>query len=225
MKYDNVVKGRFISRPNRFIAHVEIEGREEVCHVKNTGRCRELLVPDAAVYLQKIENPARKTGFDLIAVQKGKLLINMDSAAPNKAAGEYLRRCFGEKAFIKPEKAYGQSRIDFYIEDGKDKWLIEVKGVTLEQDGKALFPDAPTERGVKHLKELTAAVKEGYRCLALFVIQMKGVRVFMPNDSTHPEFGKALREAYRAGVEVKAADCLVKSDRLEIDEEVEVGLF
>lgn len=224
MKYGNVVKGRFLSRPNRFIANVEIGGREEVCHVKNTGRCKELLVPNAAVYLEKSDNPARKTGFDLIAVEKGRLLINMDSAAPNKAAGEYLRKLFGERAVIKPEKPYGQSRIDFYIESGKDKWLIEVKGVTLEEKGIALFPDAPTERGVKHLKELTAAVKEGYKCMVLFVVQMKGIRAFMPNDSTHPEFGRALRAARKAGVEVKAVDCLVSADSMVIDKEIELIL-
>lgn len=224
MRYENVVKGRFLSRPNRFIANVEIEGREEVCHVKNTGRCRELLVPNAVVYLEKTDNPARKTGFDLIAVEKGRLLINMDSAAPNKAAGEYLRKLFGENAFIKPEKLYGQSRIDFYIENGEDKWLIEVKGVTLEDNGTAMFPDAPTERGVKHLKELTAAVKEGYKCMALFVVQMKGVRVFMPNNSTHPEFGQALRAARKAGVEVKAVDCLVSADSMVIDKEITVKI-
>ena len=224
MKYKNIVKGRFLSRPNRFIANVEINGREEVCHVKNTGRCRELLIPNAAVYLEKTDNPARKTGFDLIAVEKGKLLINMDSAAPNKAAGEYLRKLFGENAFIKPEKSYGQSRIDFYAEDGRDKWLIEVKGVTLEDNGTAMFPDAPTERGVKHLKELTAAVKEGYKCMALFVVQMKGVRVFMPNDSTHQEFGQALREAQKAGVDVKAVDCLVSADSMVIDKEIAVRI-
>lgn len=222
MKYKNVIKGRFLNRPNRFIANVEIEGREVVCHVKNTGRCRELLVSNAAVYLEKSDNPARKTGFDLIAVEKGKLLINMDSAAPNKAAREYLRKLFGKKAVIKPEKTYGQSRIDFYAEDGKDKWLIEVKGVTLEKNGTVMFPDAPTERGVKHLKELTAAVKEGYRCMALFVVQMKGVKEFTPNDLTHPEFGQALREAIKAGVEVKAVDCLVKADSMVIDKEITV---
>lgn len=222
MKYKNVIKGRFLNRPNRFIANVEIEGREVVCHVKNTGRCRELLVSNAAVYLEKSDNPARKTGFDLIAVEKGTLLINMDSAAPNKAAGEYLRKLFGKKAVIKPEKTYGQSRIDFYAEDGKDKWLIEVKGVTLEKNGTVMFPDAPTERGVKHLKELTAAVKEGYRCMALFVVQMKGVKEFTPNDLTHPEFGQALREAIKAGVEVKAVDCLVKADSMVIDKEITV---
>lgn len=224
MKYKNVVKGRFLNRPNRFIANVEIKGREEVCHVKNTGRCKELLVPNAAVYLEKTDNPARKTGFDLIAVEKGRLLINMDSGAPNRAAGEYLRKLFGEKALIKPEKPYGQSRIDFYVENGEDKWLIEVKGVTLENNGTAMFPDAPTERGVKHLKELTAAVKEGYKCMALFVVQMKGVRVFMPNDSTHPEFGQALGAARKAGVEVKAVDCLVSADSMVIDKEITVKI-
>lgn len=222
MRYENVVKGRFLSRPNRFIANVEVGGEETVCHVKNTGRCKELLLPNAVVYLQKSDNPARKTGFDLIAAEKGELLINMDSAAPNKAAGEYLKKSFGGKAFIKAEKTYGRSRIDFYAESGDDKWLIEVKGVTLEKNGRAMFPDAPTERGVKHLKELTAAVKEGYRCMALFVIQMKGVKAFMPNDITHPEFGKALREAHKAGVIIRAVDCLVKADSMDIDKEVTV---
>lgn len=224
MEYGSVVKGRFLSRPNRFIANVEIEGRTEVCHVKNTGRCKELLVPGAVVYLEKSDNPCRKTGFDLIAVKKGKLLINMDSGAPNKAAAEYLRKLFGEKAVIKPEKRYGQSRIDFYAEVGRDKWLIEVKGVTLEKEGRAMFPDAPTERGVKHLNELMSAVKEGYKCLALFVIQMKGVYEFMPNDITHPEFGKTLRAAYKAGVEIKAVDCFVTADGMVIDREVILNL-
>lgn len=224
MKYENVVKGRFIDRPNRFIANVEINGKTEVCHVKNTGRCKELLVSGAAVYLQKSGNPERKTGFDLIAVEKGNLLINMDSGAPNKAAGEYLRNLFGERALIKPEKVYGGSRIDFYAETGGERRLIEVKGVTLEENGRAFFPDAPTERGLKHINELCGAVKEGYKACILFIVQMKGVKDFAPNDKTHPEFGSALRYAAKNGVTVKALDCLVTPDSMTVDKEIKVEL-
>ena len=224
MKYDNVVKGRFIDRPNRFIANVEIGGKTEVCHVKNTGRCKELLTEGAPVYLHQSRNPARKTKFDLIAVEKGSLLINMDSAAPNKAAAEYLRKIFGEEAYIKAEKVYGNSRIDFYAEQKKEKWLIEVKGVTLEDNGSAFFPDAPTERGVKHIRELQRALSEGYKTAVLFIIQMKGVKDFAPNDKTHPEFGKALREAAKAGVRLKAVDCIVTPDSMTADKEVKIRL-
>ncbi len=224
MRYGEVVKGKFLSRPNRFIAYAEVEGDTVLCHVKNTGRCKELLLPQSEIYLEKSKNPARKTGFDLIAVKKGKILINMDSSAPNKAAGEYLRKKFGDKAFIKPEKVYGQSRIDFYAESGEDKWLIEVKGVTLEENGTAMFPDAPTERGVKHLKELTRAVGEGYKCCILFIVQMKGVNAFVPNDKTHPEFGQALRKAFKAGVKIKAMDCLVTPDSMAVDKEVKLDI-
>lgn len=224
MTYEGTVKGRFISRPNRFIANVEINGKTEVCHVKNTGRCKELLTENAAVYLQKSSNPDRKTKFDLIAVEKGGLLINMDSSAPNKAAAEYLRKLFGEETFIKPEKTYGDSRIDFYAEQKKEKWLIEVKGVTLEENGSAFFPDAPTERGVKHIKELCRAVKEGYHAMILFIVQMKGVKDFAPNDKTHPEFGAALREAAKQGVIIKAVDCIVTPDSMTADQEVKIKL-
>ena len=224
MKYDNIVAGTFISRPNRFIAHVNIEGKVQVCHVKNTGRCRELLIEGATVYLQKSSNPNRNTQYDLIAVQKGDLLINMDSAAPNKAAAEYLRKQFGSDAMIKPEKTYGDSRIDFYVETSAEKWLIEVKGVTLEEQGRALFPDAPTERGVKHINELIKATAEGYKTCILFIIQMKGITSFSPNDATHPEFGAALRKAAKQGVEIKAIDCTVTHDTMIPDKEIPVKL-
>ena len=224
MKYDNIAEGTFISRPNRFIAHVNIEGKVQVCHVKNTGRCRELLIEGATVYLQKSSNPNRKTQYDLIAVQKGDLLINMDSAAPNKAAAEYLRKQFGSDAMIKPEKTYGDSRIDFYVETAAEKWLIEVKGVTLEEQGRALFPDAPTERGVKHINELIKATAEGFKTCILFIIQMKGITSFSPNDATHPEFGAALRRAAKQGVQIKAIDCTVTPDAMIPDKEIPVKL-
>ena len=224
MKYSNIIQGVFISRPNRFIANVEINGAPAVCHVKNTGRCAELLVKGAIVYLQHLSNPARKTEYDLIAVRKGSLLINMDSAAPNKAASEYLRKQFGEEALIKPEVKYGASRLDFYIETPAEKWFIEVKGVTLECDGSAFFPDAPTERGVKHLNELCRAVKEGYKACALFIDQMKGVKDFAPNDITHPEFGEALRTAAKMGVTIRAVDCIVTPDSMTADREIVIKL-
>lgn len=224
MRYDNIVKGSFIDRPNRFIANVKIGEKTEVCHVKNTGRCKELLTPNAAVYLQKSNNPQRKTAYDLIAVEKGSLLINMDSAAPNKAAAEYIKKVFGENARITPEKNYGSSRLDFYVEQKKDKWFIEVKGVTLEKNGSAFFPDAPTERGVKHIKELQRAFQEGYKTAILFIVQMKGVHTFSPNDETHPEFGEALREAAKSGVIVKAVDCIVTPDSMTADKEIAVRL-
>ncbi|MCM1054776.1 MAG: DNA/RNA nuclease SfsA [Bacteroides sp.] len=224
MKYKSTVKGVFIDRPNRFIANVEINGKTEICHVKNTGRCRELLVKGATVYLQQSGNPERKTKYDLIAVEKGNILINMDSSAPNKAAGEYLKKIFGGNAVIKPEKTYGASRIDFCVETDNERWLIEVKGVTLEENGSAFFPDAPTERGIKHINELCGAVKEGYKACILFVIQMKGVKDFAPNDITHPAFGEALRSAAKSGVEIKAVDCLVTPESMTIDREVRVKL-
>ncbi|MCI8603062.1 MAG: DNA/RNA nuclease SfsA [Ruminiclostridium sp.] len=224
MNYTDITEGIFIDRPNRFIANVEINGKKTVCHVKNTGRCKELLISGTKVYLQHSDNPSRKTEFDLIAVEKGNILINIDSAAPNKAAAEYIRKIFGENAVIKQEVKYGTSRIDFFIESNGEKWFIEVKGVTLEQNGRAYFPDAPTLRGVKHLNELCAAVKEGYRACALFIIQMKGVSAFSPNNVTHPEFGKALKRAAESGVIIKAVDCLVTKNGMTADKEVEVIL-
>lgn len=220
MKYQNIVEGRFISRPNRFIAYVETKDGEQLCHVKNTGRCRELLVPGATVYLEKSRNTERKTAWDLVAVQKGKRLINIDSSAPNTVAGEYLRTCFPDALVFRSEKVYGNSRMDFYVETSEKKYYIEVKGVTLEEEEKALFPDAPTERGLKHIRELIRAKEEGYGAVLLFVVQMKGCRGFCINDRTDAAFGAALREARRRGVLVKAVECTVEKDRLYIDAEV-----
>lgn len=226
MKYDNVVEGRFIDRPNRFIAHVEIEGRTETVHVKNTGRCRELLKPGAAVYLEKSKNSERKTAYDLIAVKKGEKLVNMDSQAPNKAAEEWLHKklLFPDLVLVRPETKYGNSRFDFYIETKQDKIFMEVKGVTLEEDGRVRFPDAPSERAVKHVKELAEAAAAGYQAYVLFVIQMKGVRSFSPNWEMHPEFAESLLQASRSGVKVIAYDCLVQPDSMEIDAPVNVRL-
>ena len=217
MKYPNMVPGHFLSRPNRFIAHVEIGGREEIVHVKNTGRCRELLQPGAAVWCQESSNPNRKTKFDLIAVRKGERLINMDSQAPNIAAGEWLRSGgLGEISELKAECFHGDSRFDFsFTKDGKQCFL-EVKGVTLEDDGVCAFPDAPTERGVKHLKGLTQLAREGYGAYVLFVIQMPDVKYLRPHDERDPAFGAALREAAQNGVQVLAMDCAVAADSMEL---------
>lgn len=225
MKYKNIVTGTFKSRPNRFIAMVEIDGKIEKCHVKNTGRCRELLLPDAEVYLEKSGNPQRKTAYDLIGVKKGELLINMDSQAPNKAVKEWLEEevYFKHVTFIKPECKYGNSRIDFYLEtEERRKIFIEVKGVTLEENGIARFPDAPTERGIKHIQELQQAVSEGYEAYILFVIQMKEILQFEPNDRTHQAFGDALREAQKHGVSILAYDCVVTRDSMRLDSSVKV---
>lgn len=217
MHYPNMCPGVFLSRPNRFIAHVEIDGREEIVHVKNTGRCRELLTPGAKVWCQRSDNPNRKTKYDLIAVKKGERLINMDSQAPNLAAGEWLRRGgLGAIENLKAETVHGDSRFDFsFTLDGKQCFL-EVKGVTLEKDGVCAFPDAPTERGAKHLKGLAKAVEEGYGACVLFVIQMADVKYLHPNDTTDPAFGAALREAAGNGVTVLAMDCAVTEDSVEI---------
>lgn len=231
MKYQNVIDATFVSRPNRFIAHVEMNGKREVVHVKNTGRCKELLVPGCRVYLTCSDNPARKTKYDLIAVEKERknappLLINMDSQVVNDVVDEWLRtgRLFSLNATIRREVSYGASRFDFYVEDGERKIFLEVKGVTLENDGVASFPDAPTERGIKHVHELISCVRDGYEAYILFVIQMKGVRCFCPNDETHPAFGVALREAQRSKVNVLALDCLVETNRISVDGPVSVSL-
>ena len=226
MKYKNVKEGRFISRPNRFIAKVEIDGAEETVHVKNTGRCKELLVPGCRVFLERSDNTNRKTLYDLVAVEKEELLINMDSQAVNDAAEEWLKKgyLFSPNATVKREVTHQRSRFDFYIEDGERKCFLEVKGVTLEKDGRALFPDAPTERGVKHLNHLKELCGEGYEAAVLFVIQMKGIKSFSPNDEMHPEFGNALRAAKDVGVKVIAMDCSVERDGFEIDEKVKVLL-
>ena len=217
MTYDNMTPGVFLARPNRFIAHVRIDGREEVVHVKNTGRCRELLVPGCRVYCQRSDNPNRKTKYDLIAVQKGDRLINMDSQAPNKAAGEWLASGgLGELSELRAEVKHGDSRYDFsFVKDGK-RCFLEVKGCTLEDDGVCAFPDAPTERGAKHIRGLTAAVGEGYGGYILFVIQMSDVKYIRPHDETDPAFGAALREAARNGVQVLAMDCAVTEDTMEV---------
>lgn len=226
MRYNNITPAKFLSRPNRFIARVELAGREETVHVKNTGRCRELLVPGATVWLTESGNPARKTRYDLVAVDKGGLLINMDSQAPNRVFGEWARagRFVEGLTLLRPETAWGDSRFDFYWEAGERRGFVEVKGCTLERDGLALFPDAPTQRGVKHLHELTAARGAGYEAAVCFVIQMKGVRTFQPNDETHPAFGAALRQAAANGVQVLAVDCRVEPDGLWMDQSVRVNL-
>lgn len=217
MHYENMVPGEFIARPNRFIAHVRIRGEEAVCHVKNTGRCRELLPPGTRVWCQEHDNPARKTKFDLITVKKGDRLINMDSQAPNAAAKEWiLSGGLGHIEQLKGEYTHGDSRFDFsFLKDGR-RCFLEVKGVTLEHDGVCAFPDAPTERGVKHLKGLTELARQGYGAYVLFVIQMADVKYLRPNDETDPAFGKALREAAENGVTVLAMDCGVTEDTMQI---------
>ncbi|MBQ7859816.1 MAG: DNA/RNA nuclease SfsA [Faecalibacterium sp.] len=230
MQYSDIRPAVFVRRPNRFLAQVTLpEGTPVTAHVKNTGRCAELLVPGAQVYLEYSQNPARKTPCDLVAVQKqtanGPLLINMDSAAPNAAAGEWLTAGgLGPVDFLKPEYTLGDSRFDFYAEQNGRPLLVEVKGCTLETDGFARFPDAPTQRGVKHLTELAAYARQGWRCCALFVIQMKGVRTFGPNWATHPAFGTALQAAAEAGVEILAMDCFVTPQTVCIDAPVPVLL-
>lgn len=220
MKYSDIIKGKFKSRPNRFIAIVDIDGTEEICHVKNTGRCKELFVKGATVYLQKADNPNRKTLYDLIAVQKGNSLINIDSQVVNGVALEYMPVLFDDIKLIKPECVYGNSRFDIYLETETDKIFVEVKGVTLEKDGTALFPDAPTERGVKHLKELQKAVADGYKAFVLFVIQMDNALHFEPNRITHPEFAEELKNAQKNGVTVLAYNCTVTPDEIKIKDKV-----
>lgn len=227
MKYKNIVEGKFIERPNRFIAKVEIDGVTETVHVKNTGRCRELLVKGSTVCLEKSNNPERKTGYDLIAVLKnGNNIINMDSQIPNAVTEEWLKKgnLFSKNAVIRREVTHNKSRFDFYIEDGDRKIFLEVKGCTLETDGIARFPDAPTERGVKHINELIDCKNLGFEAYILFVIQMKGIKHFEPNDITHKAFGDALRRAEKSGVKILAYDCIVTPDSIEIDKEVKVLL-
>lgn len=222
MRYGDVRKGIFLSRPNRFIAHVELDGTVEICHVKNTGRCRELLTPGAVVYLEHSDNPARKTAYDLIAVEKGGRLINMDAQAPNRAFGEWAQQFEPSALAVHPEYRFGQSRLDFCLETPEGLHFVEVKGVTLEENGHVRFPDAPTERGVKHLHELMRAVSEGHRATVFFVVQMADVLDFAPNDVTHPTFGAVLREAAAHGVNVVAYSCRVTPDSMEIDSPVPV---
>ena len=226
MQYGKILPARFLSRPNRFVARVEAEGEELVCHVKNTGRCRELLVPGATVWLEESPNPSRKTKFDLIAVEKGDRLINMDAQAPNKVFGEWAAAGgFREGlTLLRPETTYGSSRFDFYWESSKSRGFVEVKGVTLEEDGIVRFPDAPTLRGVKHLDELVKAREAGCEAAVCFVIQMENVRWFAPNDVTHPEFGQALRRAAQTGVEILAMDCAVTPQSLTMGKSVPIRL-
>lgn len=226
MKYKNITQGRFISRPNRFIAIIDIDGTEHTVHVKNTGRCRELLMQGAEVFLEKSDDKNRKTEYDLISVYKNDILVNMDSQAPNKAVGEWLQKgeLIQEPVLIKPEAVYGNSRLDFYVAGKSEKAYIEVKGVTLEKDNAAIFPDAPTQRGAKHLEELIKAKQEGFRAIAIFVIQMKGCNYFKPNDQTDPEFASQLKKAKDNGVEILALDCIITENSMIIDKEVEVKL-
>jgi sugar fermentation stimulation protein A len=225
MQYNEMVEGKFLARPNRFIAHIELDGKTEICHVKNTGRCKELLPPGATVWCERSQNPARKTQYDLICVQKGERLINMDSQAPNAAAKQWLLNGgLGTVENLKPESTLGNSRFDFsFTKDGRPCFL-EVKGVTLETDGVCAFPDAPTVRGAKHLQELTALAKEGYGAYVLFVIQMEGVKYLHPNDATDPVFSKALRQAAQAGVTVLAMDCTVTPNTMTLNKPVEIRL-
>ena len=225
MRYGKMVQGRFLARPNRFIAHVEIDGQKEICHVKNTGRCRELLPEGATVWCQIADDPKRKTRYDLITVRKGSRLINMDSQAPNLAAKQWLLAGgLGSIEDLRPETVHGDSRFDFsFRKDGK-LCFLEVKGVTLETDGICAFPDAPTQRGTKHLRGLAQAAKDGFGAYLLFVIQMEDVTYLHPNDTTDPAFGAALREAAGCGVNILAMDCAVTEASMDIRREVEVRL-
>ena len=226
MQYENIVQGRFVDRPNRFIAHVEINGQLKTVHVKNTGRCKELLIPGAIVYLEGNDDPNRKTAWDLVAVEKGTRLINMDSQAPNRVFGEWVRdgKFLPRVTLVRPETKFGDSRFDFYVEADGKRHFIEVKGVTLEEAGVVRFPDAPTRRGVKHLEELIRAHEQGYESWVCFVIQMSDVMRFEPNDATHPAFGEALRRAEQAGVHILTLECEVAPNRLEISRPVPVLL-
>lgn len=225
MIYANIHPAIFQSRPNRFIAHVLLDGETVVCHVKNTGRCRELLIPGVPVFLQESRNPARKTKFDLISVYKGERLINIDSQAPNQIFSEWAGNGhFGSLQLLRPEAPYGNSRFDFYFERGTQKGFAEIKGVTLEENGDVLFPDAPTERGRKHLRELASCVREGFEAWAVFIVQMKGVRRFLPNARTDPDFAKALQEARQAGVKLLCLDCRVTPDSIIAEDPVPVFL-
>lgn len=227
MRYERITQGSFLERPNRFLAYAELAGKKEVIHVKNTGRCAELLKSGAIIYVQESQNPERKTKWDLIAVEKGDRIINMDSQIPNRVVQEWIEEgnLFENVRLVKPETTYCNSRFDLYVETGdKRKIFIEVKGVTLEENGVVRFPDAPSERAVKHLEELGHAVKEGYEAYVFFVIQMKGVRYFTPNRDTHPAFCDALKRAQAAGVHVLAYDCEVSADSIEVSEEVPVVL-
>ncbi len=226
MKYNEIQKAVFLSRPNRFVANVSIDGKETAVHVKNTGRCRELLKEGAEVWLEKSSNPDRKYPYSLVTVKKGEMLVNMDSQAPNKAVGEWLEDSglFPDIKLIKPECKYKNSRFDFYVEYGDKKAFIEVKGVTLENEGVVSFPDAPTERGSKHLRELCECVKDGYEAYVIFVIQMKNVLCFTANADHDPVFARTLKTAHNEGVKLLAYDCLVTENEIKIGDRVEVKM-
>ena len=224
MRYGEILPAVFLSRPNRFIAHVLVEGEEVVCHVKNTGRCRELLRPEARVWLEKGTNPKRKTAYDLVTVEKGHRLVNMDAQAPNKIFGEWALRLEAGIRSVRPEVAFGDSRLDFLLETEQGRHYVEVKGVTLEEGGHVFFPDAPTERGVRHLHTLMRAVEQGHRATVFFVVQMADVLDFSPNDSTDPAFGQALRQAAAAGVQVLAFTCQVTPEEVTMDRQIPVIL-
>lgn len=226
MIYQDVRSAKFVTRPNRFIANIEIDGQNEICHVCNTGRCKELLIPGANVLINRARNMNRRTRYDLIGVYKGHRLINIDSGAPNKIVHEWLPTSdlFPGSRLIKPEYSYGNSRLDFLITTETRKVFVEVKGVTLETDDVALFPDAPTQRGLKHVNDLCQCVTEGNEAYIFFIIQMQGVRHFSPNYATHPEFGMALKKAAAAGVKILALDCQVSPDSISVHDFVKVKL-
>lgn len=224
MRYGEILPAVFLSRPNRFIAHVLVKGEEVVCHVKNTGRCRELLRPEARVWLEKGTNPKRKTAYDLVTVEKGHRLVNMDAQAPNKIFGEWALQLEAGIRSVRPEVAFEDSRLDFLLETEQGRHYVEVKGVTLEEGGHVFFPDAPTERGVRHLHTLMRAVEQGHRATVFFVVQMADVLDFSPNDSTDPAFGQALRQAAAAGVQVLAFTCQVTPEEVTMDRQIPVIL-
>ena len=226
MKYENIKQGIFLERPNRFIAHIEIDGQVEICHVKNTGRCRELLTHRVPVLVQEIDSPKRKTRYDLIAVYKGQRLVNIDSSAPNQVFAEWLHEVglFHQTALIKREQQFGSSRFDFYVEGDGRRAFVEVKGVTLEDQGVVRFPDAPTQRGVKHLKDLVLCVEAGFDAYVVFIVQMNDVLYFEPNWCTHHAFGEALQEAAALGVHVMALDCQVTENSITAGNPVEIRL-
>lgn len=226
MYYNNILKANFIDRPNRFIANIRVNGENTIAHVKNTGRCKELLLPQATIYVQHNDNSKRKTKYSLIAVEKGNLLINMDSQAPNKVVHEWLEKeqPFGTLKFLKPETVYGNSRFDFYLETNTRKMFLEVKGVTLENNGIVKFPDAPTQRGVKHIEELCHCLQDGYEAAIIFVVQMQGMKYFTPNRKTHSEFAEALIKAQGLGVKILAVECSVTPNSLEIVGKIPIHL-
>lgn len=224
MQYDNIRRGQFISRPNRFIANILVNGKEEICHVKNTGRCTELLVPGAIIFVREVKNDRRRTKFDLVSVFKGERLVNIDSQIPNNIFREWIEsnNYFPGLSLVKPEYKYRNSRLDYYLEAGDRKIMVEIKGVTLEKDGATFFPDAPTERGIKHINDLCHAITEGYEAYLIFIIQMKNVLYFAPNRETHPAFADAVLRSVDMGVQLLALDCDVTADSITVGNYVKV---